>query len=407
MNAATLLVVGIILLAGVVSTIVLRSLPSVRLQLAGLALVAVTLPLGAVLLSGMVMFHMGAGLEVSAVALAAGAVGIVGALMVARSITSRLERVSAASGRLAAGDLGERAPEGGPSEIADLAASFNAMADHLEEVFDARSQLVAWASHDLRAPVTSLQAMLEAIEDGVVEPGHYLEALQGQVRLLGALVEDLFELANIDGGASLELLTVDLGAFAAASVRRFEPEASARGINLRCVIRTEPAMGHCAPEKVERVLTNLVTNALRYTPSGGTVTVSVTGAAGVTLISVEDTGIGIDPHSAERVFEPFFRADPARTRNNEGAGLGLAIARGLIEAQGGRIWTEPPPAGGTRVCFVLPSEAGADRGVLRGDRGLPSPVTGYPGRPGTGTGPGPLFRAPKGRGMSEHAPEPR
>ena len=103
-------------------------------------------------------------------------------LVVARSITSRLERVSAASGRLAAGDLGERAPEGGPSEIAELAASFNAMADHLEEIFDARSQLVAWASHDLRAPVTSLQAMLEAIEDGVVEPGHYLEALQGQVR---------------------------------------------------------------------------------------------------------------------------------------------------------------------------------------------------------------------------------
>jgi signal transduction histidine kinase len=365
MSAGTLLVMVIILLAGIVSTVVLRSLPSVRLQLAGLALVAVALPLGAVLLSGMVMFHMGAGLEVLAVALAAGAVGIGGALMVARSITSRLDRVSAASGRLAAGDLGERAPEGGPSEIAELAASFNAMADHIEEIFDARSQLVAWASHDLRAPVTSLQAMLEAIEDGVVEPVHYVGALQGQVRLLGALVEDLFELASIDGGPSLELVSVDLCRLAAACAQRFEPEARARGITLRCVLRTEPAPGYCAPEKVERVLTNLITNSLRYTPSGGQVILSVTGAAGVTLISVEDTGIGIDPQSAERVFEPFYRADPARTRSNEGAGLGLAIARGLIEAQGGRIWAEPPARGGTRICFVLPAEAHLNEGALR------------------------------------------
>jgi two-component system sensor histidine kinase BaeS len=407
MNASTLLVIGVILVAGVLSTVILRSLPSVRLQLAGLALVAVALPLAAVLLSGMVMFHMGAGLEVTVVALAAAAVGIAGALVVARSITSRLELVSAASGRLAAGDLGERAPEGGPAEIAELASSFNAMADHLEEVFDARSQLVAWASHDLRAPVASLQAMLEAIEDGVVEPGHYLDALQGQVRLLGALIEDLFELANIDGGASLELVSVDLGALAAESARGFEPEARARGISLGCVIRTETAMGHCAPEKVERVLTNLVTNALRYTPSGGTITVSVTGAAGVTLISVEDTGIGIDPQAAERVFEPFFRADPARTRNNEGAGLGLAIARGLIEAQGGRIWTEPPPAGGTRVCFVLPADSGGDREVQASGPVVPLLAADYPGRSAFGTSPGRRSRVAEGRETPEHASERR
>jgi signal transduction histidine kinase len=405
MIVSTFIVVGSTLVAGIAATAILRSLPSVRLQLAGLALVAVALPVGAVLLSGMVMFHMGDVWEVSAVALAAAAVGIAGALVVAQSITSRLELVSAASGRLAAGDLGERAPEGGPAEIAELASSFNVMADHLEEVFDARSQLVAWASHDLRAPITSLQAMLEAIEDGIVEPGHYLEALQGQVRLLGALVEDLFELANIDGGASLELVPVDLGALVAASARRFEPEARARGISLRCVVRTEPAMGHCAPEKVERVLTNLVTNALRYTPSGGTVTVSVTGAAGVAIISVEDTGIGIDPQSAERVFEPFFRADPARTRNDEGAGLGLAIARGLIEAQGGRIWTEPPPAGGTRVCFVLPTEPGADGDVLRRGHGPAMPSAGDGEPMSIGKGPGRLYRVFDRDAVFEHAPD--
>ncbi len=356
---------GLVVVVGVLTTLGLRALPSVRLQLAGLALVAVVLPLGAVLVSGTVMFDMGDQWKVFTVAAVAAVVGIGVALVVSRSITRRLEEVRDASGRLAAGDLGERAPEGGPSEIAQLATSFNSMADHLEEVFDARSQLVAWASHDLRAPVTSLQAMLEAIEDGVVEPEHYLDALQGQVRLIGSLVEDLFELANVEGGAGLELVPVDLGSLASGCARRFEAEAGARGITLRRVVR-EPVLARCAPEKVERVLANLVTNALRFTPPGGTVTVSVTTGAGAALVSVEDTGIGIDPDSAERVFEPFYRADPARTPSDQGAGLGLAIARGLIEAQGGRIWAETPAGGGARVSFVLPADAQESDGAVEG-----------------------------------------
>ena len=233
------------------------------------------------------------------------------------------------------------------------------MADHLEELFDARSQLVAWASHDLRAPITSLQAMLEAIEDRVVAPEHYLSALQGQVRLLGALVDDLFELASIEGGATLELVAVDIDTLVGDFVARFEVETRARGILLMCVARGERARALCAPEKVERVLTNLVTNALRYTPSGGRITVSVIEAAGAVIISVEDTGAGIPAEAAEQIFEPFFRADSARTPSNGRAGLGLAIARGLIEAQGGRIWAEPPSVGGTRICFVLPVAAEA------------------------------------------------
>ena len=108
------------------------------------------------------------------------------------------------------------------------------MAAHLEEAFDARRELVAWASHDLRAPITSLQAMLEAIEDGIVEPRHYLNALQSQVRLLGALVDDLFELACIDSGAvSLDFDAVDLELLVAGCVHRFDAEARARGITCR------------------------------------------------------------------------------------------------------------------------------------------------------------------------------
>ena len=114
-------------------------------------------------------------------------------------------------------------------------------------------------------------------------------------------------------------------------------------------------MAYSAPDKVERVLTNLVTNALRYTPAGGKVVLSLTTGADAVFVSVEDTGSGIAPDSMERVFEPFFRSDAARSPADGSAGLGLAIARGLIDAQSGRIWAEPPAAGGTRICFVLPA----------------------------------------------------
>lgn len=351
--------VGVATLAiGALLAILLRTLPSLRLQLAGLAVVAVALPLGAVLLSGAVMLHMGSSGEFLAVIVAAGAASLVGALVVAGGITRRIDRVRSASVRLAGGDLGERAPSGGPSELAQLAAAFNTMADHLEEVFGARRELVAWASHDLRAPVTSLRAMLEAIDDGVVEPREYMPVLQSQVRLLGALVDDLFELACIDAGtASLDLTSADLSALATTCLARFGLEARARDSRLGLEAPVDGAWARCAPDKVERVLTNLLSNALRHTPGGGrvTVTVAATGDAGGVRVSVDDTGPGITPSSLDRVFEPFFTEDEARTPTRGRAGLGLAIARGLIDAQGGRIWADLPDGGGTRVSFVLPA----------------------------------------------------
>jgi signal transduction histidine kinase len=180
--------------------------------------------------------------------------------------------------------------------------------------------------------------------------------LQSQVRLLGALVDDLFELACIDSGAvTLEFDAVELGHLVASCVHRFEAEAKARGVHLFVAQRGGATQSRCAPDKIERVLTNLITNSLRYTPGGGKITIAIAGGAGAVLVSVEDTGIGIAPEVAERAFEPFWRADGARNPASGGAGLGLAIARGLIEAQGGRIWAEPPANGGTRISFVLPA----------------------------------------------------
>jgi signal transduction histidine kinase len=362
MILSALIVALATLAVGVVLGLLLRTLPSVRLQLSGLALLAVALPLGAVLLSGQLMFHMGDGGGVAAVAVAAGVAGVVIALVLARSIVAPLQRVRGASARLAEGELSERVPVMGPNEIAELAHSFNTMADRLEKLFEARSELVAWVSHDLRTPITSLQAMLEAIDDGVIESGDYLDALQGQVRLLGALVEDLFEFSCIDSGAAtFELGDVDMVALVSACARGFELEANARGIRLETVLRDDHAVAHCAPDKVERVLTNLLSNALRYTPAGGRIVISLTSGADAVFVSVEDTGVGIAPESMETVFEPFYRADT--TRSGGSAGLGLAIARGLIDAQGGRIWAEPPASGGTRVCFVVPTTGHRGRPV--------------------------------------------
>jgi signal transduction histidine kinase len=239
-----------------------------------------------------------------------------------------------------------------PAELAELAASFNRMASALEELFDARRELVAWASHDLRTPLASMQAMVEALEDGLGDPDRYLPALREQVRALSALVDDLFELSRIDAGLVLELRDADVDELVAACVRVLEPEADARHVRLAARV-SGPATARCAPEKVERVLFNLLTNALRHTPSDGSVAVVVEPGQTSVRIAVEDTGDGLTPEAAGRMFERFWRGDRARTGG--GAGLGLAIARGLVEAQGGSIWAESRDGGGARVCFTLPA----------------------------------------------------
>jgi two-component system sensor histidine kinase BaeS len=349
-----LIVAGATLAAGLVATFALRLLPTVRLQLTGLALLAVLLPLVVVLLSGWVMFHMGDDVKILAVAAASASAAAGAALALGTSIARRIERLRAASGLLAGGDLGARAPVDGPRELADLGHSFNEMAANLESLFDARRDLVVAASHDLRTPVASIQAMLEAIDDGLAEPAEYLESLQSQARRLATLVEDLFELARIDAGALAgELQAVQLAPVVESCVRGIEAEARARNVRLERRLQEPVPEAHCAPDHVERVLYNLLTNALRHTPSDGAVAVELSARDSHLQVSVEDTGEGITPEAAQRMFERFWRGDSAR--NGSGSGLGLAIARGLVEAQGGTIWAEPRASGGARVTFTLPS----------------------------------------------------
>jgi signal transduction histidine kinase len=341
------------LASGLALAYLLRSAPTVGIQLVGLAFIAVCVPLAAVLLSGWVMFHMGADVKILAVAAGSATAAAFAALVLARSITGSLRRVGTASHALAAGDLSARAPVGGPREIAELAASFNAMAAGIEQLFDARRELVAWASHDLRAPIASLQAMLEAIEDGLATAEDYLPTLRGQVRTLSMLVDDLFELARIDAGVlTLELRKTAVAPLVASALQLLRPEAEARGVVLSADV-DERMEAELAPDKIERVLFNLVTNALHHTPSDGSVAVRAERRASDLLLRVEDSGEGLTEDAPSRMFERFWRADRARSAN--GAGLGLAIARGLVEAHGGRIWAENRPQGGACVSFTLPT----------------------------------------------------
>ncbi len=349
-----LAVAAITLGVGLTATLGLRLLPTVRLQLIGLALLAVLLPLLVVLFSGLVMFHMGDDVKILAVAAAAASAAVAAALVLGGSVARRVDRLAVASALLAAGELSSRAPENGPRELAALGRSFNEMAASLEGLFDARRELVAAASHDLRTPIASITAMLEAIEDGLADVSEYLTPLQEQARRLASLVEDLFELARIDAGAlAHELQEVKLAPLVESCVRGLAAEAQAQGVHLEQRIESV-APARCAPEQVERVLLNLLTNALRHTPSDGTVAVVVTDAEDAVRVSVEDTGEGLGADAAERMFDRFWRSDSSRTGASGGAGLGLAIARGLVEAQGGRIWAEARQPRGARVSFTLP-----------------------------------------------------
>jgi signal transduction histidine kinase len=350
------LTVGVATLAvALLAIVLLQRLPSVRVQLAGLALLAVTVPLAATLLSGWVMFHMGDDVKILAVAAVSAAAAVATALAVGASLAQRVERLGAASRRLAAGDLAARAPESGPRELADLGRAFNEMAASLEQLFDARRELVAAASHDLRTPVGSMLAMLEAIRDGLAEPAEYLPALDEQARRLATLVDDLFELARIDAGAlAYELRPVSLVGLVDDCLRALTAEARSRGVRLERRVASTPPAVSCAPEQVERVLANLLSNALRHTPSDGSVVVVLSGREREVQVSVEDTGDGITPETARRMFDRFWRGDAARDSAGGGSGLGLAIARGVVEAHGGRIWAEARDGGGARVAFTLP-----------------------------------------------------
>ncbi|HEX4805728.1 MAG TPA: HAMP domain-containing sensor histidine kinase [Conexibacter sp.] len=236
------------------------------------------------------------------------------------------------------------------------------------EVDEARRRLVAAVSHDLRTPLASLRLLVDAVEDGVATGEtreRYLREMRTHVSALSVLIDDLFELSRLEAGEiSWSMHQVELGELVSETVAALRAQAAERGVAVAAELPADgaaPLAAHANAEKVQRVLFNLIVNAIRHTPADGSVVVRArpaVGRDGVVEIEVVDDGEGVAAEERERVFEPFYRggADGA-SRSSDGAGLGLAISRAIVEAHGGRIWLEPAAPHGTRVRFTLPAVA--------------------------------------------------
>ena len=348
--------------------VVLARLGGVRGHLVGAGLVGSLLLLGMVLASARAMFISEHDRSILLTMLLFASLLAVGfSLYGAAPLARRVEQLRRGTARLAAGDLGAEVPAEGRDELAKLAEDFNRMAHRLAEASDrekeaekSRRDLVAAVSHDLRTPLTSARALIEAVADGVVEDpetqARYLASARSELEKLGRLVEDLFELSRIDAGAlRLNLEAASLGDLISDTLSGFKYQAENRGVRLVGEVAdgVDPVLAN--PPKLQRVLYNLVSNALRHTPADGAVFLRAEPAGGMVRVEVSDTGAGIAPEDLPRVFESSFRGERSRTRTptGDGAGLGLAIARGLIEAHGGEISVESRPGHGSRFCFTL------------------------------------------------------
>jgi signal transduction histidine kinase len=246
----------------------------------------------------------------------------------------------------------------GRDEIARLAADVDAMVARLDAEERARRDLIAAVSHDLRTPITALRLLADAIDDEVVDPEtrrEYAARISTHVRALGALIDDLFELTRLESGElnwTIERVRLDL--LLREAVEAMRPAADAGAVTVQAELDGAPAAARANPERLQRVLFNLIQNAIRHTPPDGSVTVRAQSIGDAVEIEVADTGCGIPGEHRARVFEPFYRADGSRT--DGGAGLGLAVSRAIVEAHGGSIWLEDAPVG-TRVRFRLPAGA--------------------------------------------------
>lgn len=300
---------------------------------------------------------------VSALLLYAACAGVGAALVIARSSTAALERLVRTANELERGDLSARAGEvGGGPDMEHLAAAIDRMAEGLEAARDRerrveamRADLITAVSHDLRTPLASLQAMVQAIDEGVVgDPAtvrRYAGEMRRSVGQLTAMVDDLFELVQLDAGAieaeTTRVLLTDAVRSALATV---ETEAHAKGVRLETDLADAGDLA-CSP-RVVRVLQTLLVNAVRHTPADGSVRVEARSAPTRIEFAVEDSGEGIAADDLPLVFEPFFRADAARS--GPGAGLGLALAKRIVEALGGRIEARGDLPQGARFEVVLP-----------------------------------------------------
>ncbi len=288
-------------------------------------------------------------------ALAAG-IALVVARWLARGMTQPLRDMAAAAHRMETGDYSTRVHTRSRDEVGQLATAFNRMSAELENLEQSRRDLVANVSHELKTPIAAIRAHLENLLDGVEQPEpRTMEVMLSQTERLGRLIEQLLELSRLESGElPLQREEMLLAPLVTQVLSEIEMARSDRGVAVESELPNDLPSVNADRERVHQVLFNLVDNAVRFTPAGGAVTVSAHRHNGSVEVKVADTGVGIQPEHLPRLFERFYRADPARSRGDGGTGIGLAIARSVVEAHGGHIRAESELGRGSVFTFDLP-----------------------------------------------------
>ncbi len=305
----------------------------------------------------------------------AGGISVAFGFFISNTITQTLGTLVEGADQLSQGDFSARVAVHGNDEIAQLSKAFNQMAIRLEQAAaneraldEARRNLVAWASHDLRTPLTSLRVMIAALTDGVVDDpetiSRYLHQSQNEITRMSKLLDDLFELAQLDAGfLALDFEWISLSDLISDTLESFAARADTQGVTVEGSVDPQVDLVWAAPEKLSRILDNLLSNALRFTPKGGSIRLSAKVKENSTVVMVSDSGSGVDPKDLPHIFDRFYRGEKSRMRDqNEsgGVGLGLAIVKGLVEAHSGEIWVESGPKNGTKFWFTLPGHKMGD-----------------------------------------------
>jgi signal transduction histidine kinase len=296
-------------------------------------------------------------------AAAAMVTAVIASLLISRQVVAPVQAMMAASRRIAEGHYEERVrvagniPNHEQDELGRLALSFNQMADRLERTESMRRQLIGDVTHELRTPLTTIKGSMEGLMDGVLPSNEETYSqIYREADRLQRLVNDLQELSRVEAGAyELHLQQTSVKALVDSTIGRLGRQFQEKGVSIRTQISPDLPPIKVDEDRIGQVLLNLVGNALQYTPPGGSVQIIAAGQPTQVQIAIADTGIGIPPEHLPHVFTRFYRVDKSRSRTGGGSGIGLTIAKHLVEAHGGRIWVESPGVGkGSSFIFTLP-----------------------------------------------------
>jgi two-component system sensor histidine kinase BaeS len=284
------------------------------------------------------------------------ALGLALAFLLARTLTRPIRELTTATRAISAGQLEQTVPVRGRDELGELAASFNRMNAELARSTGLRRQMTADIAHELRTPVSVILGHAEAVHDGVMAPSlETFEIIRDEAGRLDSLIEDLRTLSRADAGElPIEFQSVSPAKLLEKVQVIHKPRASQKDITIGLKVESDLPEISVDPGRMVQVLSNLLDNALLYTPESGVVNLSARVVAGNLEFRVQDSGPGIAEHELVRVFDRFYRSDPSRQRNEGGSGLGLAIARSLVEKHNGSIWAESQPGQGTTIVVHIP-----------------------------------------------------